>query len=183
MTASVKNEPSLSVSSPSSKNTANSSHDVSSTVTSREVAISSCPPESSSWPVFSATSSMSSVQPVSSEQETEPSFPTEILEIRLPTIPEGYVLDYEEKTEFLYYAEYVNAENDFFSFEQYIIQSNKITIDTEDVVPIKIKVNEFEAVYYENKGFGNIIWSDGIYGYTLIGLPNQEFLSMIAQTC
>lgn len=166
----------------SSESVVNTSQNTSSTKTSHDISGINSSTESSQLTISSNSSKVPSSSSASSDLTSEMSFPTTIEQTRLPTIPEGYVLDYEEKTDFSYYAEYVNEEDDFFSFEQYIIQSNKITIDIEDVVPIKIKVNEFEAVYYENKGFGNIIWSDGIYGYTLIGLPNQEFLLIIAQS-
>lgn len=171
-----------------SSNIQNNFHDISSSVTSYEV-VSSRPQQessrssvsSSSSLVFSSSQALSS-ESVSSRQEPEPNFPQTIEKLCLPTIPEGYVLDFEEKTNLSYYAEYINENHEFISFEQYVIQSNKISIDTEEVVPFELEINGFQAIYYENKGISCLIWTDSEYGYCISGIANQEFLFEIAQS-
>lgn len=137
----------------------------------------------SSQPVSSYPQTSSDL-PVSSEQkpEPEPSFPKVIETIRKPDIPDGYELDYEEKTDGSHYIEYVNQEGDFFTFEQHIITTMKITVDTENIFLINTKINGYDAIYYENKGYGNLLWTDGEYGYAIIGIPDQELLSKIAES-
>ena len=39
-----------------------------------------------------------------------------------------------------------------------------------------------DAIYYENKGYGTIIWTNNKYGYCISGIANQEFLIEIAQS-
>lgn len=176
----------------------NSETDKSSTVTSRyiesgsgnvsshtatsQTSNSSRTPAESSQPV-SSHPHISSDLPVSSEQKhPEQDFPTTIERLLLPTIPEGYVLDFEEKGATCYYAEYFNQDDDYFAFSQLVIKSTKLTVDTEDVILTKTKVNGFDAIYYENKGCGVIVWNDGVYGYSLLGTQNQEFLLEVAQS-
>ncbi len=175
-----------------SSNTQSSSYNTSNTGTSYESVNSDSPQETnqSSSPsavssdpslVFSSSQALSS-ESVSSIQEPEPNFPQTIEKLCLPTIPEGYMLDFKEKTNLSYYAEYIDENHEFISFEQYVIQSNKISIDTEEATPIELEINGFQAIYYENKSIGCLIWTDGEYGYSLSGIANQEFLFEIAQS-
>lgn len=171
-----------------SSNIQNNFHDISSSVTSYEV-VSSRPQQESSRSSVSSSSSLAfsssqalNSESVSSRQEPKPNFPQTIEKLCLPTIPEGYLLDFEEKTNLSYYAEYINENHEFISFEQYVIQSNKISIDTEEVVPFELEINGFQAIYYENKGISCLIWTDSEYGYCISGIANQEFLFEIAQS-
>ena len=160
-------------------------HNTSGTVTSHET-VNSVSSQQSSLPSASESSSpipsSSSAVPISSEQNPASKLPETIEKLCLPTIPEGYMLDFEDRTTCSYYMEYVNAEDEFFSFEQFVIQNNKITIDTEGATLTEVKVNQYDALYFENKGQGNLLWSDGEYGYFISGLPNQEFLLTIAES-
>lgn len=160
-------------------------HNTSGTVTSHET-VNSVSSQQSSLPSASESSSpipsSSSAVPISSEQNPASKLPETIEKLCLPTIPEGYMLDFEDRTTCSYYMEYVNAKDEFFSFEQFVIQNNKITIDTKAATLTEVKVNQYDALYFENKGQGNLLWSDGEYGYFISGLPNQEFLLTIAES-
>ncbi len=169
------------ISSTSSERIVNSSHNSSSIETSHDISSISSPPESSHPNVSSTSPPISSLSSYS-ETELELEFPKTIEQLRLPVLPEGYVLDYEEETGISYYVEYVNDGNDFFSFEQYVITTTKITVDTENVSLINTEINGCNAIYYENKGYGNLIWTDNEYGYTITGISDQELLSKIAES-
>ena len=133
-------------------------HNTSGTVTSHET-VNSVSSQQSSLPSASESSSpipsSSSAVPISSEQNPASKLPETIEKLCLPTIPEGYMLDFEDRTTCSYYMEYVNAEDEFFSFEQFVIQNNQITIDTEGATLTEVKVNQYDALYFENKGQGN----------------------------
>mgnify|MGYP000868619133 CR=1 FL=1 len=97
-------------------------------------------------------------------------------------LPDGYNL--KENNNFGNVIEiiYSNRNDDLF-FEQYIISSTQIGADTEGTDIEMLTVDGKEILFYNNKGVNRIIWTDGSYGYKVIGVIDKyEIMKMIKLT-
>lgn len=100
------------------------------------------------------------------------------------TIPKGYTVK-ETSTEFSYFLEMKSDKNDIdkiITFEQIMLSDTQMSIDTEDTVTEDIDINGYSGVYYQNKGYNVIIWSDFKYSYMLSGNITKNELCEIANT-
>lgn len=102
-------------------------------------------------------------------------------------IPEGYELVLDEKLSMYRIMEFI-SETGKINFEQKLINSNDIYVDTENVESEEITILQHKALYL-NKGEKVLIcWNDNYYSYIVrseSGLPKEEILkvaeSIIAQ--
>lgn len=106
--------------------------------------------------------------------ELESSYPTIIEESYHPEyIPEGYIL--KENNNFGNVIETIYSKgNDDLFFEQYIISSTQIGVDTEGTGVEILTVKGKEVLFYNNKGVNNIVWTDGVYGYKITGIIDKD---------
>ena len=115
--------------------------------------------------------------------ESENSFPTTIEEDYQPEyLPNDYVE--VEKVNLVNVIEitYSNGTDDLI-FEQYIISSTQIGVDTEGTEIETLTVDGKEILFYHNKGINHIIWTDGLYGYKVAGVIDKyEIMKMVKLT-
>jgi hypothetical protein len=102
--------------------------------------------------------------------------PLEIEEMFLPQyLPENYVL--LESNNYLVMAITTYSDGrDELIFEQHIMNPTHFNVDTEDVELENIVVNDIEVLFYSNKGFNNILWTDGLYAYKVMGIIDKNKL-------
>lgn len=96
-------------------------------------------------------------------------------------IPEGFKLDYEEKTDLYYTLIYSDSENNLIIYSQHIFSKSSATIDTEGVIVEETTVNGLNAVYLINKGYCRLVMNDGVYVYSIIApssLSRDEMLKI-----
>jgi len=95
---------------------------------------------------------------------------TEIEEYFTPQyIPEGYVLKTREELNMAYLCEYVNDDGSDLIYNQMLFNESKMMIDTEGTVTEDIMINGIIGIFFNNKGYDNIIWNDGVYIYYISG--------------
>ena len=92
-------------------------------------------------------------------------------------IPDGYTV--KLYSEMPYFIEMQNGST-IISFEQSPFLNGQLNIDTEGTTHEEITVNGFDAIYFYNKGFHSVTWSDKRYIYFLsaTGLSKDELLQM-----
>ena len=107
-------------------------------------------------------------------------FPIEIEETFFPEkLPDGYTLVETNNYRVMVKTIYSNGSDDII-FEQHILSPTHFTIDTEDVEIENLIIDDIEVLFYSNKGINNIIWADGLYGYTAFGtVGKNELLHLI----
>jgi len=109
-------------------------------------------------------------------------FPTAIETKYAPTeVPDGYVL--VETTDFpiLYQLKYTDpTTGNSLHFKQIVIEGTHYTVDTEGVVAETVMLGEIEALYYANKGMGNILWMYQGYSFRIIGAESLDLLKIAA---
>ncbi|MBQ8683057.1 MAG: DUF4367 domain-containing protein [Clostridia bacterium] len=112
-------------------------------------------------------------EPAESEIEMNPVVPA--------YIPEGYVLESENKTGILYRVVYHNAELDAdLVFTQRSTKSGNLGTNTEDVEYHPVTVNGLEGVAYTQNDSTAIIFSHNNYTFTIKGPLSEEELLHIA---
>jgi hypothetical protein len=83
-------------------------------------------------------------------------------------IPDGYTLVSQIENETTLTAEYKNVAGKLLIYEQCLLSSTQINIDTEGIEIEGISVSGTAGIYFHNKGYHNLIWNDEIYGYSLM---------------
>lgn len=83
-------------------------------------------------------------------------------------IPEGYLLSKKEEFDTVVTYEY-HKNGDIITYDQMILNSSNMLIDTEDTFTENITINETIGIFFSNKGYDNIIWNDGVYIYYISG--------------
>lgn len=106
---------------------------------------------------------------------------TIVLEKASIQIPDGYTST-EVLTETSYFLEMKNAKGSIITFEQVLLSSTQLTIDTEDTTYEDIMINNFKGVFYHNKGVNMVLWSDNKYNYMISGDISKDELISIANT-
>ena len=81
-------------------------------------------------------------------------------------LPNGFAPVSEERYDIMALYQYCDSDNCDISFMQTLSDANMI-IDTEGIAAESVTVNGTMAVYYRNKGYDNLIWSDGTYIFSL----------------
>lgn len=95
-------------------------------------------------------------------------------------IPDGFTLVSEVRYDIMAKYEYCDSDGRDISFEQ-SLRNTSIVIDTEGTIVEDVTVNDIAAIYYQNKGYDNLIWSDKGYVFTLSipsALGKSEILRM-----
>jgi len=118
-------------------------------------------------------------------KQQEEQFPVELEVYFEPTwLPEGYRFDADQSIDVVNLCErlFVNETDNDILFKQYVIISSALRIDTEGIQSSHVVVNENEGLYYSNKGIQNLVWSDGQYGFRIIGPVSEADLLRIAES-
>lgn len=97
-------------------------------------------------------------------------------------IPEDFSLNSEEHLNLSYYREYIGPDGKTITYEQSSLANTQVNIDTENTSTQEIVINQYTGIFFENKGFGNIIWSDGTYSFTISGNVEKFELTKIAES-
>ena len=108
-------------------------------------------------------------------------FPVTIEDVYEPTVlPDGYSYTDNIKTEIFYQNSYYNQSGQELSFEQFIITSIELHIDTEDGATVEeIMLENTKALFTQNKGTNVLVWNDRKYGYKIIGsIEESEMIEM-----
>jgi len=110
-------------------------------------------------------------------------YPKKIEDVFLPKqVPKGYELVKSEYHDVAINTVFSNGTHDL-HFEQYIIVSTKITVDTEGVEVEALTINGNEALFFHNKGINTLMWTDGYYGYIAHGnLDKSEIVKLVNLT-
>ncbi len=99
-------------------------------------------------------------------------------------LPQGYTKTYEEKGYFFYFCEFIDQDGNIINTENFITENAILSINTENVETEKkfINDNKTEAIYYENKGVKEIVFSLDGYGFTVSGKVEKAELIKIAES-
>lgn len=112
-----------------------------------------------------------------------PDAPDLVFEPHAPTyIPEGYVVEKEEKLAATYRVVYVGESGARINYQQQVKDGNYQTIDTEGVDYVSIQIGNGSGVAYENKGKAGIIFTDEQYTYSISASISLEELTKIAES-
>ncbi|MCL2301281.1 MAG: DUF4367 domain-containing protein [Firmicutes bacterium] len=117
-------------------------------------------------------------------QELEVQFPTTLETYYTPTwLPDGYNKD-ARIVDVAFFCDwtYENEDGGEIKFKQYTITSSVLRIDTEDVQTKSYSINGKEGLYYSSKGIQHLAWSDGQYGFLVLGPISEADLLRIAES-
>jgi hypothetical protein len=117
------------------------------------------------------------------ESNEQQNFPSIIQEYYEPaTIPAGFEIKNTQELSLLFQIEYTDKNAGYLFYKQITIKSSQINFDTEGTVFENIAINGKPGIYYSNKGFQNIIWNDGRYGFTLSGNIDKKTIIKVAES-
>ena len=80
------------------------------------------------------------------------------------------------------FIEYTNEDGNIIMFEQSLGDNSQVGIDTENTETEIIEVNTYSGIYFENKGFKTIIFSNDTYVFLLTGNLEKSELIKIAES-
>ena len=105
------------------------------------------------------------------------------LVVSMPTyIPEGYMLIFENSDNISGMYKYKNPSGNTILYKQYWTDSGlQMMVDTEGVETENIKIDTIDGMYFENKGYRNIIWRNDKYLFYLSSKISKEELLKIAE--
>jgi len=116
------------------------------------------------------------------EGKTESDAPL-IFENHKPSyIPDGYEISRSEELLMYQFIEYTNEDGNIIMFEQSLGDNSQVGIDTENTETEIIEINTYSGIYFENKGFKTIIFSNNTYVFILTGNLEKSELIKIAES-
>ena len=123
-----------------------------------------------------------SYTPTATGQSSIPVDPGKITD-RLPTdLPNGYVLYEQTNLSGFVQVIYTNkAEEKLF----YIKQKKdgvRIDFDSEGIQTESIMFNQYQGIFFSNKGYSGLIWEDAIYAHSIIGKITKEEMTNMAKS-
>jgi len=103
-------------------------------------------------------------------------FPDTIEDIYEPTIiPDGYTLADNMFIENYLKNTYQNQNGQDLIFEQFVITSVTLNVDTEDAETVEeTEIGNMHALWAQNKNTNILVWNDNKYGYQITGLIEKE---------
>ena len=114
--------------------------------------------------------------------DPEAIFPETIEEIRtIKNLPDGYTLADTIDAGIFVKTTYVAQGYSDIIFEQYVITNTEIQADTEGVESEKLEIANYTAIYFNNKGISTIVWTDGRYGYKIMGQMDKDSLVLMTE--
>lgn len=97
-------------------------------------------------------------------------------------IPAGFEITTDNNYDIYSFIEYKNETGNIFTLQQRYCDENHMLIDTENVQPQKILINNEEAIYYEKSDTKYLVFTRGEYGFILIGNLEKEEIIKIAKS-
>jgi len=119
------------------------------------------------------------------QHEPEEQFPATLEVYYAPTwLPEGYQIDDEHTIDAIIFFDqrYVDDTGNEIKFEQIVIVTNVLRVDTEGVQSKPISVNGNAGLFYSNKEIQHLLWNDGQYGFFVSGPVAEADLLCIAES-
>jgi len=95
-------------------------------------------------------------------------------------LPDNYLLVYEEQFKWVIIQHYENTEGDEITLRQYRLTEFEFQVDTENVAIEDIEVKGQQGIFYRNKGWSNLVWSDGQFSFWLVARLHKEDMIKIA---
>ena len=80
------------------------------------------------------------------------------------------------------FIEYTNEDGNIIMFEQSLGDNSQVGIDTENTETEIIEIKTYSGIYFENKGFKTIIFSNDTYVFILTGNLGKSELIKIAES-
>ncbi len=117
------------------------------------------------------------------QQIEEGYVPGEFVCYTLGYIPEGFELEQETTIENYHSETYINTiqDNQVLTFHQTRIDEATVDIDTENVEPVEIQLNDNQQAWYlENSGRKMIYWDNGEYSFSISGELSKDKLVKIS---
>lgn len=96
-------------------------------------------------------------------------------------IPDGYSKLEETNYETYYQIIYSNAEKNELIYEQFTLNYD-VTINTEGINTKEIFINGATGITYSQNGLTTVIFSDGIYAYSISGYEDESILKQMAES-
>ena len=119
---------------------------------------------------------------LSFESENEIILPIVIEKFYIPgQIPKGYSLLEENNNNTFFEVVYSDNINEII-FQQFILTSSYIGLDTEDIGMAKINIQGCDGWTYTNKNTTVILWNDGEYAFMLTGMEDLFLLEDMANS-
>lgn len=121
--------------------------------------------------------------PAGTTQSTTPPAGADTIDTLLPTfIPDGYQLSDQLVTKQFANIDYKNHHGDLIVLTIQHLEMTQLMIDTEGVLQERVKIVQYEGIYYSNKGTQTVIWQNGPHVYMLTGTLDKEFLIKMAES-
>lgn len=102
--------------------------------------------------------------------------------IKHPTPPDGFTIKKEWDMNVDYSCDYEGPDGEELTYWQGISGSGQFVLDTEGVQTENQLVNGITGIYFTNKGYAQLLWSDGIYDYLLVGNLSREEILRVAES-
>ena len=96
-------------------------------------------------------------------------------------IPDGYSKLEETNYETYYQIIYSNAEKNELIYEQFTLNYD-VTINTEGIITKEVFINGATGITYSQNGLTTVIFSDGIYAYSISGYEDESILKQMAES-
>ena len=100
----------------------------------------------------------------------------------VPETPEGYYVTSEFQDATTYYLEYSDGEdNTIFYAQDSGVANMGLSIDNENAEFSETVINGYKGYSYKKDGVSELIWTDGIYLYTLQGTCDIKVLEKMSR--
>ena len=115
--------------------------------------------------------------------EVDESLLNQEISVVLPSTPLGYSITDRQGDEDACVIEYSNAQGELIGYSHvYGVENMSVSIDNEDVVMHKTWINGNIGYTHEKEGLHTLMWTDGIYFYSLQGTCEAEILWEMAES-
>lgn len=99
-----------------------------------------------------------------------------------PETPEGYSVTSEFQDTTTYYLEYSDGkDNTIFYAQDSGVANMGLSIDNENAEFSETVINGYKGYSYKKEGVSELIWTDGIYLYTLQGTCDMKVLEKMSR--
>lgn len=97
-------------------------------------------------------------------------------------VPEGFSILEEKIYDYRYTVIYVDVNNREIFYEQSVLSSGQVLLDTENTKVETIEIDSKEIFFFTNKGINQIYWIDDSYIYTFISSIDKEEIIKMAES-
>ena len=97
-------------------------------------------------------------------------------------LPEGFAHTGSETIGVVSIQRYENAEGAVITFRQYPLRKFEIQADTEGAPLEEILINGHQGIFYQNKDWNTLMWSDNGYTFTVVARIDKTTMEKIANS-